>query len=70
MDTEAVAAAIEEAHKASATPLTYNNEASLRSTIRFAYLTCVDEFIKIEELPSGYGGEILLFKRCGNTIRK
>lgn len=34
MDEEAVAAAIEEAHKASATPLIYNNEETLRSTIR------------------------------------
>ena len=61
MDHEAVAAAIEEAHKASAIPLTYNSEEALRSTIRFAYLTCVDEFMRIEELPSGHGYADMVF---------
>lgn len=61
MNEEAAAAAIEEAHKATAMPLTYNSEESLRSTIRFAYLSCVDEFIKIEELPSGHGYADLVF---------
>lgn len=61
MDHEAVAAAIEEAHKASAIPLTYNSEEALRSTIRFAYITCVDEFIRIEELPSGHGYADMVF---------
>lgn len=55
MNEEAVAAAIEEAHKAVSSPLTYNREDSLRSTIRFAYLTCVDEFIEVDEFPSGTG---------------
>lgn len=61
MDHEAVAAAIEEAHKASAMPLTYNSEEALRSTIRFAYITCVDEFMRIEELPSGHGYADMVF---------
>ena len=61
MEEEAVAAAIEEAHKAGAASLFYNNEESLRSTIRFAYISCVDEFIKIEELPSGHGYADVVF---------
>jgi hypothetical protein len=61
MEEEAVAAAIEEAHKAGAAPLFYNNEESLRSTIRFAYISCVDEFVKIEELPSGHGYADVVF---------
>ena len=61
MKEEKVAAAIEEAHKFSAMPLTYNKEESLRSTIRFAYLSCIDEFMKIEELPSGHGYADMVF---------
>lgn len=55
MDEETVAAAIEEAHKAGAAPTFYNNEQALRSVIRVAYISCVDEYLKIDELPSGHG---------------
>jgi hypothetical protein len=55
MDSETVAAAIEEAHSAGTAPLFYNDEQALRSVIRFAYISCIDEFLRIEELPSGIG---------------
>lgn len=55
MDEEAVAEAIEEAHKMSAAPISYNNEEALRSTIRIAYISCLDEYMVIDELPSGHG---------------
>lgn len=55
MDEEAVAKAIEEAHKTGAAPISYNNEEALRSTIRIAYICCVDEYITVDELPSGHG---------------
>jgi hypothetical protein len=55
MDEEAVAEAIGEAHSAGTAPLFYNDEQALRSVIRFAYISCVDEFLRIEELPSGIG---------------
>lgn len=61
MDEAAVAAAIEEAHKAVASPIVYNNEESLRGAIRLAYLTCMDEFIEIDELPSGNGYADMVF---------
>lgn len=61
MDEEAVAAAIEEAHRAGTAPTFYNNEQALRSVIRVAYLCCVDEFLKIEELPSGHGYADVVF---------
>jgi len=54
-DEEAVAKAIEEAHKTSAAPISYNNEEALRSTIRIAYISCMDEYITVDELPSGHG---------------
>lgn len=55
MNEAAVAAAIEESHKLNASPIKYNNEECLRSTIRLAYISCRDEFMEIDELPSGHG---------------
>ena len=55
MDGETVAEVIEEAHQAGTAPTFYSNEQALRSVIRVAYLSCIDEFLKIEELPSGHG---------------
>ncbi len=61
MNEGAVAGAIEEAHKMYSAPIKYNNEESLRSTIRLAYLTCVDDFLEIDELPSGIGYADMVF---------
>lgn len=36
-------------------PMYYNNEQSLRYVIKFAYIVCVDYYLKVEELPSGHG---------------
>lgn len=55
MDNETVATAIEAAHSAGTAPLFYNNEQALRSVIKFAYISCVDNFLRIEELPTGTG---------------
>lgn len=55
MDSEAVAAALEEAHNSGVTPLFYNNEQALRSVIRLAYISCEDGYIRFEEFPSGKG---------------
>lgn len=55
MDAESVAAAIEKAHNASTAPTSYNNEQTLRSVIRFAYISCIEEYMEIQELPSGKG---------------
>jgi hypothetical protein len=55
MDEELVAETIETAHSEGCTPLYYNNEQALRSVVKFAYISCIDEFLRIEELPSGKG---------------
>ncbi len=69
MDEEAVASAIEEAHKAGTAPLFYNNEQALRSVIRFAYISCADYFIKIEELPSGHGyADVVFFPKRASSM--
>lgn len=55
MDAESVAVAIAKVHSTSTAPTFYNNEQALRSVIRFAYISCIDEYIDIQELPSGLG---------------
>lgn len=69
MDEEAVAAAIEEVHSAGAAPVFYNNEQALRSTIRFAYISCMDEYMKVEELASGIGyADVVYIPKKGASL--
>jgi hypothetical protein len=69
MDGETVAAAIEEAHSAATAPLFYNDEQALRSVIRFAYISCVDEFLRIEELPTGIGyADVVYLPKKGSAM--
>ena len=51
----AVACAIQEVHDSEYAPNFYNNEQSLWYVIKMAYLSCVDQYAKVEELPSGHG---------------
>ena len=69
MNAEKIAAAIEKVHSASAAPLFYNNEQALRSTIRFAYISCVEEFQEIQELPSGKGyADVVYLPKKGSAM--
>lgn len=52
---EAVAKAIQETHDSEYAPAFYNNEQSLRYVVKLAYLSCIDQYAKVEELPSGHG---------------
>lgn len=52
---DAVAAAIDRVRESSYAPAYYNNEQALRYVIKFAYITCVDQYLRLEELPSGKG---------------
>ena len=54
-DEDAVADAIEEVHDLGTAQIFYNNEQALRSVIRFAYISCIDNYQIIEELPGGKG---------------
>lgn len=55
LNGDAVAKAVAAVHDSNYAPLYYNDEQALRSTVRYAYITCVDQYRKIEELPSGHG---------------
>lgn len=61
MQADEVARILEEVHRSIAAPDFYNNEQALRSTIRFAYLSSMDEFVTIQELPSGTGYADIVF---------
>ena len=61
MDGDTVAEIIGEAHLASTSPRYYNNEQALRSVVLMAYLSCVDHYIRFEELASGRGYVDILF---------
>ncbi len=52
---EAVVKAIEEIRDTEYAPGFYNDEQALRYIIKFAYIAAVDQYIKVEELPSGRG---------------
>ncbi len=55
MDEDYVAKTIDKIRQSSYAPTFYNNEQALRYVIKFAYITCVDRFLRVEELPSGKG---------------
>jgi len=54
-NAEAVAGAIEEVRGTEYAPTFYNDEQALRYVIKFAYIAAVDQYLKVEELPSGKG---------------
>lgn len=69
MNCEAVAKAIEEAHSAGTAPLYYNDEQALRYVIKFAYISCADEFLRMEELPTGKGyADVVYLPRRGSSM--
>ena len=69
MDAEEVARLIEEAHSANTSPIFYNNEQSLRSVIQLAYISRIDDYATIQELPSGKGYADLLFLPRRQSIK-
>jgi len=54
-NSDAVAEAVQEIHDLECAPTFYNDEQSLRYVVKLAYITCLDQYLKIEELPSGHG---------------
>ena len=64
-----VAAAIDEIRKENYAPQFYNNEQSLRSIIKFAYIAAYDSYVKIEKLPSGKGlADIVMLPKRGSEL--
>ena len=53
--SDTVAKAIADVHDSEYAPTWYSNEQSLRYVVKMAYISCVDQYAKVEELPSGHG---------------
>lgn len=60
-DEEAVASAMEEIHNSGTAILQYNDEQALRSVVKFAYISCVNDYAPVEEMPSGKGFADLVY---------
>ena len=54
-NADAVAKAVQNVHDSEYAPQFYNNEQSLRYVVKMAYISCIDQYSKLEELPSGKG---------------
>ena len=52
---DAVAETIMRVRNTNYAPMFYNNEQALRYVIKFAYIVCIDYYLKVEELPTGHG---------------
>ena len=54
-NADAVAEAITAIRDTEYAPTFYNDEQALRYIIKFAYIAGIDQYMKVEELPSGHG---------------
>lgn len=61
LDADAVAAGIEDAHMEFASILKYNDENSLRCVLRLGYYNAVNEYMVMDELPTGKGYTDVVF---------
>jgi hypothetical protein len=67
-DEATVAAIIEQLHDSEAGPDFYHNEQVLRSVLKLGYISAIDDYVSIQELPSGKGyADLALIPRYGGT---
>lgn len=68
-NNDAVARAIAEVHDSEYAPTFYNNEQSLRYVVKMAYISCVDQYAKVEELASGHGlADVVFLPKRRSTL--
>lgn len=66
-DEQEVARIIEQIHDSDVAPQFYNNEQALRSVLKLGYLSAIDDYVSIQELPAGKGfADIALIPRLGS----
>ena len=66
---DAVAKAIADVHDSEYAPTYYSNEQSLRYVVKMAYISCVDQYAKVEELPSGHGiADVVFLPKRRSTL--
>lgn len=64
---QGVASALEEIRDEQYAPQYYNNEQSLRAIIKYAYLSAMGKYVKVEEMPSGKGLADVVFIPARNA---
>ena len=65
-DEATVAAIIEQLYDSEAGPDFYNNEQALRSVLKLGYISAIDDYVSIQELPFGKGyADLALIPRYG-----
>ena len=62
-----VAETIQHVREMNYAPMFYNNEQALRYVIKFAYIVCIDYYLKVEELPTGQGIADVVFVPKSDT---
>ena len=66
-DAGFVAGRLDELHSCKSAPLFYNDEQALRSLIHLAYIAAVDDYVQIQELPTGKGcADVVFIPRRGS----
>lgn len=66
-DEAYVAQSLDTLHSSKVAPQYYNNEQALRSLIHQAYIAAIDEYVQIQELPSGKGyADVVFIPRKGS----
>ena len=67
--SNAVAKAIANVHDSEYAPTYYSNEQSLRYVVKMAYISCVDQYAKVEELPTGHGiADVVFLPKRRSTL--
>ena len=67
--SDAVAKAIADVHDSEYAPTYYSNEQSLRYVVKMAYISCVDQYAKVEELPTGHGiADVVFLPKRRSTL--
>lgn len=67
-NSDVVAHHLEQLHDSNCAPQFYNNEQALRSLIHLAYIAAIDEYVKIQELPTGKGyADVVFVPRRGSS---
>ncbi len=64
---EVVSETIQHVREMNYAPMFYNNEQALRYVIKFAYIVCIDYYLKVEELPTGQGIADVVFVPKSDT---
>ena len=68
-NSDAVAKAIADVHDSEYAPTYYSNEQSLRYVVKMAYISCVDQYAKVEELPTGHGiADVVFLPKRRSTL--